>query len=188
MAFSDADKQLIFGRLSYDASDFVQREYGEDAAEEFFDLFTAGFTKEEWKQVMHVNKTIWSVYHRRAFELNRMMYEKEDLNEMYEEHGEPPAVDCSSIPSKTLQIGLLLAWQEAALVKKDGESTAKFERRKDMHDYLFGHVNQEAVANPLISFDTVGEEVTKQREKLQNYVNIIDRKWGNKNGVTPGTG
>ena len=188
MVFSEEEKQLIFGRLSYDASDFVEREYGENAAQEFFDLFTAGFTKDEWRQMMHVNKTINSVYHRRTFELCRMMYEKEDLNEMYEEHGEPPAIDFSSIPSKTLQIGLLLAWQEAALVKKDGESTAKFERRKDMHDWLFGHVNQEAVANPLINFDTVGEEVTKQREKLQNYVNIIDRKWGNKNGVTPGTG
>ena len=143
MVFSEEEKQLIFGRLSYDASDFVEREYGEEAAEEFFGLFSAGFTKDEWRQVMHVNKTINSVYYRRTFELCRMMYEKEDLNEMYEEHGEPPAVDFSSIPSKTLQIGLLLAWRETVLYKKDDEDPEKFERRKDHHDFLFGHVNLE---------------------------------------------
>ena len=187
MAFSDADKQFILGQLAYDASAFVTREYGEEAAQEFFILFSAGFTKEEWQAIMNLNKTIDAVFARRRFELNRMMFKPEHLDEMYKK-GFPSAVDFSHIPEKTLQLGLLLSWQETRTIKLDDEPDEKFERRKDLHDYLFGCVNQEAVANPLINFDIVGEEVTKQREKLQNYVDIIHRKWGDKNGVTPGTG
>ena len=188
MEFSEADKQFMLCHLSYDASDWVKREFGEEADKEFFHMFRAGFTKEEWKHSEQILKTIDQVFARRRFELDRMMYKQEVVDEIYEERGVPPIVDFSHIPAKTLQLGLLLAWRETAIRKRDDESPEKFERRKDMHDWLFGHVNQEAVANPLINFDTVGEEVTKQREKLQNYVNIIDRKWGDKNGVTPGTG
>jgi len=115
------------------------------------------------------------------------MYEEEDLDELYEK-GFPPAVDFSHIPPKTLQLGLLLVWRETALYKKDDEDNDKFERRKDMHDYLFGHVNREALENPLIDFDSVGEESKRQREKLQNYVYIISEKYQSKNDVTPGTG
>ena len=187
MEFSDADKQFILCHLSYDASRYVKREYGEEADKEFFGMFRAGFTEKEWKRSEHILKTIDQVFARRRFELNRMMYKEEYLDEIYEK-GFPPAVDFSHIPPKTLQLGLLLVWQETALYKKDDEDLDKFERRKDMHDYLFGHVNQEAVANPLIDFETVDEESKSQREKLQNYVYIIEKKWGNKNDVTPGTG
>ena len=187
MAFSDADKQFILGQLAYDANAFVKREYGEEAEQEFFILFSAGFTKEEWQAIMNLNKTIDAVFARRRFELNRMMFKPEHLDEMYKK-GFPSAVDFSHIPEKTLQLGLLLAWQEASITRDVGETRDKFERRKDHHDFLFGHVNQEAVANPLIDVDSVEEETTKQREKLQNYINIISSKYGDRNGTTPGTG
>ena len=187
MEFSDADKQFIFCHLSYDASDWVKEKYGEEAEKEFFNMFRAGFTKEEWNHSEQTLKTIDQVFARRRFEVDRMMYKPENLDKIYEK-GFPPDVDFSHIPPKTLQIGLLLAWRETVLYKKDDEDPEKFERRKDHHDFLFGHVNQEAVANPLIDVDSVEEETTRQREKLQNYINIINRKWGNKNGVTPGTG
>lgn len=187
MAFSDADKQFVLGQLAYDASAFVKREYGEEASHEFFILFSASFTQEEWKQMINLNKTIGSVFARRRFELDRMMFKAEHLDEFYED-GYPPAVDFSHIPAKTLQLGLLLSWQETRTIKLDGEPDEKFERRKDLHDYLFGHVNQEAVANPLVDFESVNEEAANQREKLQNYINIIHRKWGDRNGTTPGTG
>ena len=187
MAFSDADKQFIFGQLAYDASAFVKREYGEEAEQEFFILFSAGFTKEEWQAIMNLNKTIDAVFARRRFELNRMMFKPEHLDEMYEK-GFPPAVDFSHIPAKTLQLGLLLSWMDTRTIKLDDEPDEKFERRKDLHDYLFGHVNQEAVANPLVDFESVNEESAKQREKLQNYINIINSKYGDRNGTTPGTG
>ena len=187
MVFSEADKQFILGHLAYDASDFVKREYGEEAGQKFFLLFFAGFTKEEWTKMRSISKTIDSVFMRRRFELDRMMFKPEHLDEFYEK-GFPPAVDFSHIPAKTLQLGLLLSWQSTRTIKRDDEPDDKFERRKDMHDYLFGNVNQEAVANPLIDFETVNEEASKQREKLQNYINIIDREFGDRNGTTPGTG
>ncbi len=187
MEFSDADKQFILCHLSYDASRYVKREYGEEADKEFFRMFRAGFTKEEWKHSEQILKTIDQVFARRRFELDRMMYKQELLDKIYEK-GFPPAVDFSHIPSKTLQLGLLLVWQETALYKGDDEPTEEFERRKDRHDYLFGHANQEAVTNPLVDFKSVAEESKRQREKLQNYVYIIEKKWGSKNDVTPGTG
>ena len=187
MEFSDADKQFILCHLSYDASRYVKREYGEEADKEFFRMFRAGFTEKEWNRSEHILKTIDQVFARRRFELNRMMYKEEYLDEIYEK-GFPPAVDFSHIPPKTLQLGLLLSWQSTRTIKRDDEPDDKFERRKDMHDYLFGNVNQEAVANPLIDFETVNEEASKQREKLQNYINIIDREFGDRNGTTPGTG
>ena len=168
MVFSDADKQFILGQLAYDASAFVKREYGEEASHEFFLMFNASFTQEEWKHMINLNKTIQSVYTRRRFELDRMMFKEEHLDEFYED-GYPPVIDFSHIPAKTLQLGLLLSWQETRTIKLDDEPDEKFERRKDMHDYLFGHVNQEAVANPLIDFASVDEESERQREKLQNY-------------------
>ena len=187
MAFSDSDKLFILGQLAYDASAFVKREYGDDASHEFFLMFNASFTQEEWKKMINLNKTINSVYARRRFELDRMMFKEEHLDEFYED-GYPPVIDFSHIPEKTLQLGLMLSWQESRTIKQDGETDEKFERRKDFHDYLFGHLNQETIANPLIDFETVNEESARQREKLQNYINIIDSKYGDRNGTTPGTG
>ena len=188
MTFPEADKHYILSMLSYGASDFVKREYGEEAAREFDGLWSAGLTKEEWTNLTNIDQTILAVFLRRRFELQRMVYEKEFVDELYEERGFPPAVDFSHIPAKTLQLGLLLAWQETAIRKRDDESPEKFERRKDIHDYLFGHVNREALENPLIDFDSVGEESKRQREKLQNYIHIISSKWEGKSGATPGTG
>ena len=34
--------------------------------------------------------------------------------------------------------------------KEDNEEDEKYERRKDLHDYAFGYVNQEAVKEPII--------------------------------------
>ena len=188
MTFPEADKHYILSMLAYGASDFVKREYGEEAAREFDGLWSAGLTKDEWKNMMNTDKTITAVFVRRRFELNRMMYEQETIDEIYEERGVPPIVDFSHIPAKTLQLGLLLAWRETAIRKRDDESPEKFERRKDIHDYLFGHVNQEALETPLIDFATVDEESKRQREKLQNYIHIIGSKWEGKSGATPGTG
>ena len=188
MEFSEADKQFILNRLSYGASRFVKEEYGEEAMDEFFDLYSAGFTKEEWNKMLNLNNTIMDVFYRRVYELDRMWYKPEGLEKIYEKHGPPPIVDFTHIPPKTLQLGLLLAWQESSIRKEDSETDEKFERRKDMHDFLFGHVNQEALANPLIDFESVDEERAKQREKLQNYIGIIGSKWEAKNGATPGTG
>ena len=187
MEFSEADKQFMLCHLSYDASDWVMEKYGEEAEKEFFNMFRAGFTKEEWSHSEQTLKTIDQVFARRRFEVDRMMYKPENLDKIYEK-GFPPAVDFSHIPPKTLQLGLLLAWQESSIRKEDSETDEKFERRKDMHDFLFGHVNQEALANPLIDFESVDEERAKQREKLQNYIGIIGNKWADKNDVTPGTG
>ena len=129
MAFSDADKQFILGQLAYDASAFVTKEYGEAAAQEFFILFSAGFTKEEWQAIMNLNKTIDAVFARRRFELNRMMFKPEHLDEIYKK-GFPASVDFSHIPAKTLQLGLLLSWQSTRTIKRDDEPDDKFEKRK----------------------------------------------------------
>ena len=188
VAFSESEKHYILSMHASEASGFVMSSYGEDARNEFFALWSAGLTKDEWNKMLDIDKTMLAVFRRRRFELHRMMYEKETVDKIYEEDGMPPAVDFSHIPAKTLQLAMLLAWQETAMVRRDDESDEKFERRKDMHDYLFGYVNREALENPLIDFESVGEESKRQKEKLQNYIYIISEKYQSKNGATPGTG
>ena len=188
MELSEEEKHIIYYQLSYGARRYVEKQFGEDASTEFFDMFSANFTQDEWKTMMRINDTIHAVYKRRLFEVDRYYVSKENLDELYEKNGIPPAVDSSYVSPKTLQVGLLIAWNENTYTKKDDESKLAFERRKDFHDYFFGHVNHEALTNQLLDFDSVIDEKNKQKEKLQNYIYIVNQKYKSKNDATPGTG
>jgi len=190
MGFSETEKHTIFYQLSYRADRYVKEEFGEDASTEFFDMYVANFTKDEWNNLKSVNNIIDAVYRRRRYEIDRYYYSKEAVDNIWED-GIPPAVDFSDITPTTLQLGLLVAWREEGVTyyrKKEDEPPEEFERRKDRHDFEFGHVNHEALANPLIDHDAVRKESEKQKEKLQNYIYIISNKWTPKNDSTPGTG
>ena len=53
-----------------------------------------------------------------------------------------------------------------------------YERLKDLHDYLYGYVNREALEDPVIDWRELAKEFKKQREVISNYIGIVVRRLG----------
>jgi len=131
-------------------------------------------TEGEFEKLTELNETLGSLYRRRLFELWRFMMSEETMRKMYTK--EPPVVEIRNIPDSTLQIGLYVCWLNSMPTKEDNEDNEEFERRKDLHDYAFGYVNQEAVINPLFDINNILEEQEKQRQTVKNALGILHRQ------------
>ena len=173
MVLSDLEKHFILSRAYHEAEPFVRERWGEDASDELWNMTMVSLTDDEFSEYLKLAEKLGQLVRRRLFELWRFMMSEEYMRERYPE--EPPVVEIGNFSAGTLQIGLYLHWYNSMPSKEDNEEDEKYERRKDLHDYAFGYVNQEAVKNPLFDIDEVLGEQQKKRHTIKNIIGIMQR-------------
>ena len=174
MEISELEKHFLLSRAYYEAAPHVTDAYGDDGRAELWNMVLVSLTEGEFEKLTELNETLGSLYRRRLFELWRFMMSEETMRKVYTK--EPPVVEIRNIPDSTLQIGLYVCWLNSMPTKGDDEDNEEFERRKDLHDYAFGYVNQEAVINPLFDINNILEEQEKQRQTVKNALGILHRQ------------
>ena len=174
MEISELEKHFLLSRAYYEAAPHVTDAYGDDGRAELWNMVLVSLTEGEFEKLTELNETLGNLYRRRLFELWRFMMNEETMRKWYTE--EPPVVEIRNIQDSTLQIGLYVHWLHSMPTKEDDEGDEEFERRKDLHDYAFGYVNQEAIINPLFDITDILEEQEKQRQTVKNALGILHRQ------------
>ena len=182
MAITTELKNLLLGEAFGDASEWIKTNYGEDASSELFQMVFSSMTEEEFNAALEARKTVDAIYNRRMYEMHRFRYEKDFLNDLWPE-GTPPVVERENISMAVLQAGMFSRWvltipDKTEYLEKEGKTDEEYERVKDLHDYLYGYVNREALEDPVIDWRELAKEFKKQREVISNYIGIVVRRLG----------
>jgi len=182
MAITTELKNLLLGEAYGEATDWIKTNYGEEASSDLFQMVFSSMTEEEFNAALEARKTIDAIYARRMFEMQRFRYDKDLLAELWPE-GAPPIVERENIHMTVLQAGMFARWVLTIPDKKEYLDNKKgteeeYERLKDLHDYLYGYVNREALEDPVIDWRELTTEFKKQREVISNYVGIVVRRLG----------